>query len=104
MTSPNWRGVAMRDINWMSLRPILGPCVYRLRKLCEPPETRDRRLTVRLAQGDWYGLTLGDVALLDRDRLMSEPGIGPRLVQSVERVIALGMAGQLALRKSRSAA
>lgn len=92
-----WRDIPMRDINWVALLPSLGPCVYKLRGLCEPPPRGP--FWRRYAAGAWVDLTLGEVADLGRTELLRHAGIGAGAIAVLERVMALAAAGETITRQ-----
>ena len=95
----DWRDIPMRDVNWIALLPTLGPCVYMLRKLCEPPPRGFAWR--RYASGAWMDLKLGQVADLGRDELLRHQGIGPGAVSVLEKVMDLAAAGHDITRPTR---
>lgn len=86
----SWRDIPMRDINWVTLKPTFGASVYRLRKLCEPMPDRPYR---RYASGSWAGLTMGQIADMDRVELMRHDGIGPGTLQILDEVMTMARVG-----------
>lgn len=84
-----WRDILGRDVDWVAVNGGKYRATAGLRRLFadKPLWAGNRFDPITRVYGDWYQLTLGEIANLGRASWIREPDVGPVMCDLIERVI-----------------